>query len=57
VCRRDQLPRRVDRICGSGPGLAKGTGVYTSAEARIGMWVGEQTGGEPSVRRSSSKRR
>jgi hypothetical protein len=30
VCRRYPLPRRLDRICGRGPGLAVGTGVRTS---------------------------
>jgi predicted AAA+ superfamily ATPase len=30
VCRRDPLPRRLDGICGMGPGLAMGTGVRTS---------------------------
>jgi hypothetical protein len=31
VCRRDPLPRRLDGICGRGPGLAMGTGVRTSS--------------------------
>src|SRR5271170_4752231 len=30
VCRRDPLPRRLDRICGRGPRLAMGIGVRTS---------------------------
>src|SRR4051812_36604540 len=35
VCRRDPLPRRLDRICGRGPPLALGTGVRTSKRREV----------------------
>src|ERR1700761_5756999 len=38
VCRRDPLPRRLDRICGRGPGLAMGIGVRTSKRRAAESW-------------------
>jgi hypothetical protein len=37
VCRRDPLPRRLDRICGRGPQLAWGQ-ESAPLEARSGFW-------------------
>ena len=41
VCRRDPLPRRLERICGRGPRLAMGRSPHL-AEARSGFWKGER---------------
>src|ERR1700691_2855147 len=41
VCRRDPLPRRLDRICGRGPKLFWGRSPHL-AEARSGFWKGER---------------
>src|SRR5580693_1648353 len=41
VCRRDPLPRRLDRICGRGPRLAMGQSAHLR-EARSGFWKGER---------------
>jgi hypothetical protein len=42
VCRRDPLPRRLDRICGRGPQLAWGQESAPRREARSGFWEGER---------------
>jgi hypothetical protein len=41
VCRRDSLPRRLDRICGRGPKLVVGQDPHF-AEAHSGFWKGER---------------
>jgi hypothetical protein len=42
VCRRDPLPRRLDRIWGRGPQLAWGQESAPLEEARSGFWEGER---------------
>src|ERR1700693_1319248 len=42
VCRRDPLPRRLDRICGRGPQLAWGQESAPLEKARSGFWEGER---------------
>jgi hypothetical protein len=42
VCRRDPLPRLLDRICGRGPQLAWGQESAPPGEARSGFWEGER---------------